>query len=253
MLLRRITKHVTDQNWFAVFVDFLIVVVGVFIGIQVANWNAERAEFKKETQALVELRKEIQGSINSIQAKSDAFKQVADAGKRSIAFIDSQTECAEACWDLLVDFMHASQWQDIKESDAIYQNMRTQGFPKSIAITDAVEAYLKQNKNNSAAYKELPIYRSLVRQIVNVKAQEFYWANCWSFIDGVERYILDCPPGMTTKEANLLVKQIVNNPNIKLHLTEWIGAIVSWPKTLGDQNIEAQKAVDLINKEIEAR
>ena len=39
MLLRRITKHVTEQNWFAVFIDFLIVVVGVFIGIQVANWN----------------------------------------------------------------------------------------------------------------------------------------------------------------------------------------------------------------------
>jgi len=40
MLLRKISKHVTDQNWFAVFIDFLIVVVGVFIGIQVANWNA---------------------------------------------------------------------------------------------------------------------------------------------------------------------------------------------------------------------
>ena len=42
MLLRRITQHVQNQNWFAVFIDFLIVVVGVFIGIQVANWNAER-------------------------------------------------------------------------------------------------------------------------------------------------------------------------------------------------------------------
>ncbi len=39
MLLRRITQHVKNQNWFAVFIDFLIVVVGVFIGIQVANWN----------------------------------------------------------------------------------------------------------------------------------------------------------------------------------------------------------------------
>ncbi len=47
MLLRKITKHVTDQNWFAVFIDFLIVVVGVFIGIQVANWNAEN-KFKAE-------------------------------------------------------------------------------------------------------------------------------------------------------------------------------------------------------------
>lgn len=43
MLLRRITKHITDQNWFAVFIDFLIVVVvGLFIGLQVNNWNENR-------------------------------------------------------------------------------------------------------------------------------------------------------------------------------------------------------------------
>jgi len=44
MLLRRVTKHVKDQNWFAVGIDFCIVVIGVFIGLQVANWNEDRAE-----------------------------------------------------------------------------------------------------------------------------------------------------------------------------------------------------------------
>ena len=39
MLLRRITEHVKTQNWLAVGIDFAIVVVGVFIGIQVSNWN----------------------------------------------------------------------------------------------------------------------------------------------------------------------------------------------------------------------
>ena len=34
MLLRRITKHIKEQNWFAVGIDFVIVVFGVFIGIQ---------------------------------------------------------------------------------------------------------------------------------------------------------------------------------------------------------------------------
>ncbi len=34
MLLRRVTEHVKTQNWFAVGLDFLIVVVGVYIGIQ---------------------------------------------------------------------------------------------------------------------------------------------------------------------------------------------------------------------------
>lgn len=32
MLFRRISKHVKDQNWIAVGIDFLIVVFGVWIG-----------------------------------------------------------------------------------------------------------------------------------------------------------------------------------------------------------------------------
>ena len=44
MIFRRIKAHVEKENWFAVFIDFCIVVVGVFIGIQVANWNQARAE-----------------------------------------------------------------------------------------------------------------------------------------------------------------------------------------------------------------
>jgi hypothetical protein len=65
MLLHRITKHVTDQNWFAVFIDFLIVVVGVFIGIQVANWNTERGELKQERDYLIRLHEDIAESITN--------------------------------------------------------------------------------------------------------------------------------------------------------------------------------------------
>ena len=44
MILHRLTEHVRRQDWFAVFLDFVIVVVGVFIGIQVSNWNAARQD-----------------------------------------------------------------------------------------------------------------------------------------------------------------------------------------------------------------
>ena len=42
MLLRSITKHVKDQNWFAVALDFFIVVAGILIAFQITEWNAER-------------------------------------------------------------------------------------------------------------------------------------------------------------------------------------------------------------------
>ena len=53
MILRRVTQHVREQNWFAVGIDFLIVIVGVFIGIQVSNWNEARNEAALE-RAIIE-------------------------------------------------------------------------------------------------------------------------------------------------------------------------------------------------------
>jgi len=42
MILRRISENVRSQNWFAVAVEFVIVVVGVFMGLQVQDWNDAR-------------------------------------------------------------------------------------------------------------------------------------------------------------------------------------------------------------------
>jgi hypothetical protein len=63
MILRRLTEHVKAQNWFAVGIDFFIVVVGVFIGIQVANWNEGRIERIQETAILERLVIEVKALV----------------------------------------------------------------------------------------------------------------------------------------------------------------------------------------------
>ena len=55
MLLRSITKHVKDQNWFAVLLDFIIVVVGILIAFQISSMAERRneiAKFDRQVQAL---------------------------------------------------------------------------------------------------------------------------------------------------------------------------------------------------------
>jgi hypothetical protein len=66
MILRRISVHVKDQNWFAVGLDFVIVVIGVFIGIQVSNWNAAREDRSNETLYLGYLAEDLQSDLNRI-------------------------------------------------------------------------------------------------------------------------------------------------------------------------------------------
>jgi hypothetical protein len=67
VILRRVMQHVREQNWFAVGIDFLIVVVGVFIGIQVANWNDARKERAAEQRYLVELSRDLQADVAEMQ------------------------------------------------------------------------------------------------------------------------------------------------------------------------------------------
>jgi hypothetical protein len=42
MILRRLTDHIREQNWTAVAMDFVIVVLGVYVGLQVNLWNEAR-------------------------------------------------------------------------------------------------------------------------------------------------------------------------------------------------------------------
>lgn len=44
MILRRLSTAVRQQDWFTVLVETLIVVFGVFIGLQVNNWNEARGD-----------------------------------------------------------------------------------------------------------------------------------------------------------------------------------------------------------------
>lgn len=48
MILRRFMKHVTDQNWFAVGLDVIVVIVGIFLGLQVQQWYDRQAEIAEE-------------------------------------------------------------------------------------------------------------------------------------------------------------------------------------------------------------
>lgn len=61
MIFRRIKAHVAKEDWFAVFIDFLIVVFGVFMGFQVNNWNENRANIQKEGQLIERLVNDLSG------------------------------------------------------------------------------------------------------------------------------------------------------------------------------------------------
>ncbi|MEM9014367.1 MAG: hypothetical protein AAGB02_04590 [Pseudomonadota bacterium] len=83
MILRRIKAHVKKENWFAVFLDFCIVVIGVFVGIEVANWNEARVEQRELAGQLTSLNAEFSENLDRL----DAYRLLLDHQINDTSFL----------------------------------------------------------------------------------------------------------------------------------------------------------------------
>lgn len=78
MLFGRFGKHIREQNWFAVAIDFLIVVFGVFIGFQLDNWNEARKNRAEEHQYLLRLYDDMSATIEQTKSSIAFMRKNAD-------------------------------------------------------------------------------------------------------------------------------------------------------------------------------
>lgn len=60
MIFRRLAQHLKEQNWTAIAIEFVLLVLGVFLGIQVANWNVERENRHREADFIARLNQDFE-------------------------------------------------------------------------------------------------------------------------------------------------------------------------------------------------
>ena len=89
MLLRRISTHFKNQDWFAVTLDFLVVVVGIFVGLQVDNWNQSRVNDNEELLLLSALAEDFATNAELLAVVRQQHEDVAYAGQEIITYGES--------------------------------------------------------------------------------------------------------------------------------------------------------------------
>ena len=55
MIVQRLNEAIRSQNWANVFIEFVIVVLGIFVGLQANNWNESRLDRNQERESLERL------------------------------------------------------------------------------------------------------------------------------------------------------------------------------------------------------
>jgi hypothetical protein len=90
MLLRRVIEHVRAQNWTAVGIDFVIVVVGILLALQISEWSQARQDRVRERAYLARMAAELQQSFQDIEASIEIAQEREALGRLLIDSVDDE-------------------------------------------------------------------------------------------------------------------------------------------------------------------
>jgi hypothetical protein len=93
--LLRVAEHVRAQNWTAIGIDFVIVVIGVFVGIQVSNWNQLRTDRAEYEAALERLSEEIDANLAMLDDLDSTMARDLDKAGRALTLLQSCVDSDE--------------------------------------------------------------------------------------------------------------------------------------------------------------
>ena len=206
MRFRRVSEHVKDQNWFAVVLDFLIVVAGILIAFQITNWNEARRDRIEAETSRERLIADLRADLDAFAVRRQWYAEVLEAALRvDDALRSDPPETVDETWAFVRDSWIASTEWPFAPSAQVYKELQNAGDLDLIA-SGSMQRRLRDYYEDSASEIEISLtfksaYTDLVRQLIEGRVG-MHIADCLS-ADSLEpsspgtapdTFYKDCPP-----------------------------------------------------------
>ena len=112
MILRRLTANFRKQDWTAVTVELVIVVLGVFIGMQVSNWNQERVTDQQAAVFTARLKTDLRGEDWTYQFLIAYNREVLANANRAVNALEGKATLSDEA--LLVSAYRATSTSGVR-------------------------------------------------------------------------------------------------------------------------------------------
>jgi hypothetical protein len=256
MIPRRLYEHIKSHNWFAVAIDFVIVVVGVFIGIQVSNWNAERLEKRAARTYIERIREDIGASAKSVQNLLDYYRAIKSHALAALDGFDKpQDELGE---QFLWDAYHASRFINRTVERSTYDEILSAGAMNSIQnleIRRRLATYYKNVELIEDYMRYVPPYRENLRRFMPYAVQAAIFERCAEDMPvdarGSATFVVrdTCDMALPSGTVNAAIAAI-RTPELKLDLVRRL-ADLDVKLTAGQRLIDRGQALDQFLAEAE--
>jgi hypothetical protein len=244
MILRRITKHVTEQNWVAIGIDFFIVVIGVFIGIQVSNWNASLSQKERAHSYLERLEYDLASDLATLKNRREFYTGVMLYGNRALSYAEAEEQNREANWPIVLAFFQASQIFQYYPNDATYAELKSVGDLNLIENPDIrmklTNYYLTGSEQFDFAFRSDPKYRATIRGLTPSMVTKYIWNNCHDTVKVNEQHFLECDSPIKAAEISRILDNYMSRPELIEQLRFWMSSLQTNHKILDVTRAGAQ-------------
>lgn len=179
MIYKRAAARLHAQDWVAITIELAIVIVGVFMGTQVANWNEERLEHRESQRMLTRLKPELgnlvdfYASVRVYYRTTRAYTTTALAGWRGDPEVSDR--------DFVIAAYQASQIYGSATNTATWATIF--GADRLGSVNDPELrknlAFLMSSDNSQIDSRTVDTpYRQNVRRIIPVEIQDAIRAKC---------------------------------------------------------------------------
>lgn len=226
MLLRRIIEHVRKQEWTAIAIDFVIVVVGVFVGIQAANWNEVRADQSRARGYLERIQSDLEADLANYENRIRFWNAVSGYGRAGLTYADTARTKDRTQWDLLLAYFQASQVGEFWTRSTTYDELKAAGELNLIGnlnLRNALADYYTEAGN--PALTERPAYREHVRGVIPLDIQLYIWTRCYASNESGEQELRDCASPIGEARATEIVNAIRRDRSLMSELRYWMSTM----------------------------
>ncbi len=246
MILSRIIGHLRELNWTAAGLEILIVVVGVFLGIQFSNWNEERQDAARADEYLARILEDVTADVETFDQRIELWTEVVDRGNAALAFARSGVAADQTHWEVLSDFYLASQWLPFNSANTTFKEMTSAGELGLIANTRLraeLSDYYYRIEFREPLYEGSPDYRKTVRALTPLPIQNYFWSDCEQ---GTADHILaECDPSIPVTQAQTVVDHFLATPDVVGDLRYWV---INLGVTISAARRDRDKAANLAQR-----
>jgi hypothetical protein len=252
VILRRVIQHVREQNWTAVCIDFVIVVVGVFVGIQVANWNEARLETQRAQGFLERLSGDLDQELIEIDRRIAYVGRSIEYGEAALAWAEDGTLAQGSAWQTVLAFFQASRILPYTPVDTTYREMSSAGqlgLVRDAKLRASLTEYFVSGSLTRADYilRLNPEYRSHVRGLTPYRMARYIFTDCFKMADLSTVAMLPCDSPVDEAVAAAVLQRYRDAPGLIVELAFWIDSahqMVAILQQLRKASIELKRRID---------